>query len=141
MRVWKCHSHFLYSVQLICAKKGQEHPRTIDSSVNVTEKQLEFNISREVREGRNQACKELVDNNAPKLVAETANPRSSNTNQNKCQSNKQCKTTIPRHVIFRLHKNQRQQKMLKETMISLYRSKNKNHFDLLVRILHVFTSL
>lgn len=70
MCVWKCHSHFLYSVQLICAKKGQEHSRTIDFSVNVTEKQLEFNISREVREGRNQACKELVDNNAPKLVAD-----------------------------------------------------------------------
>lgn len=70
MRVWKCRSHFLYSVQLICAKKGQEHPRIIDSSVNVTEKQLEFNISREVREGRNQACKELMDNNAPKLVAD-----------------------------------------------------------------------
>lgn len=74
MHVWKCHSHFLYSVQLICAKKRQEHPRNIDTSVNVTEKQLEFNVSREVREERNQACKELVGNNTPKLVADKKNP-------------------------------------------------------------------
>lgn len=92
MHVWKCHSHFLYSVQLICAKKQQEHPRTIDTPVNVIEKQLEFNTSREVREGRNQTCKDLVDNNSLELVSEkkkTTNTRSSkNTNQNKCQSNK-----------------------------------------------------
>lgn len=147
MHIWKCHSHFLYSVQLICAKKGQEHPRTIDTSVNVTEKQLEFNISREVKEGRNQVCKELVGNNAPnqwqtKKKLQNQEAQRTQTRINAKAINK-CK--IPRHLIFRLHKNQRQQKILKETqkelMISLCKSKNKNHFDHLVRIMHVFTPL
>lgn len=150
MHVWKCHSHFLYSVQLICAKKRQEHPRTIDTPVNVIEKWLEFNTSREVREGRNQTCKELVDNNSLELVSDKKkNPKIQEAQRTQTRINakaiNQWKTTIPRHLIFRLHKNQRQQKMLKETwkelMISLYRSKNKNHFDLLVRIMHVFTPL
>lgn len=71
----------------------------------------------EVREGRNQTCKQLVDNNIPKCVAgnkvqiqETPRSRTNTKAMSKCRN------ALPTHAFFKLPTHQRHQKQNKKNV-------------------------